>query len=48
MKQNCYIVYVNGIRFGRAYGWYEARLLMQRLKRKYPNQRVTKVKDINA
>ena len=41
---NRYKVYVNSTYFGSCLGWYKTRLFVNKLKRKYKNQRVRKEK----
>lgn len=41
---NKYKVYVNSTCFGSCFGWYDARLFMRKLERKYKGQRVWKEK----
>lgn len=41
--QKTYIIYVNGTRMGREFGWYNATLLYRKMKRRYPGCRVTKI-----
>lgn len=41
-----YIIYVDSIRYASCYGWYDARLIMRKLSRKYKNSRVWKEKSL--
>jgi len=40
--RNKYKVYVDSTCFGSAFGWYQTRLFMRKLQRKYKNHRVWK------
>lgn len=41
---NKYRIYVDGVSYASCYGWYNARLVMNKLARRYPQATVKKEK----